>query len=109
MLYRALDAVEKARALGIDVGLINKPTLNLPDPVCIDRIGSTHFVLVVEGQNRQTGLGSRFGSWMLEAGHSPRYEYLGVVRPGHGGIAEHVPYQGLAPADILAQIQKLAR
>lgn len=109
MLYRALDAVEKARALGIDVGLINKPTLNLPDPVCIDRIGSTHFVLVVEGQNRQTGLGSRFGSWLLEAGHSPRYEFMGVVRPGHGGIAEQTPYQGLAPADILAQIQKLAR
>lgn len=108
MLYRALDAVERARDLGIDVGLINKPTLNLPDPVCIDRIGSTHFVLVVEGQNRQTGLGSRFGSWLLDAGHSPSYDYLGVVRPGNGGIPEHVPYQGLAPDDILKKIQELA-
>ncbi|MCL4692864.1 MAG: transketolase [Candidatus Hydrogenedentes bacterium] len=108
MLYRALDAVERARDLGIDVGLINKPTLNLPDPVCIDRIGSTHFVLVVEGQNRQTGLGSRFGSWLLDAGHSPSYDYMGVVRPGNGGIPEHVPYQGLAPDDILKKIQELA-
>ncbi len=108
MLYRALDAVEQARGLGIDVGLINKPTLNLPDPVAIDLAGSTHFVLVVEGQNRQTGLGSRYGSWLLEEGHSPRYEYMGVVRPGNGGIPEHVPYQGLASSDILAKIHELA-
>jgi transketolase C-terminal domain/subunit len=94
--------------MGIDVGLINKPTLNLPDPVAIDRIGATHFVLVVEGQNRQTGLGSRFGSWLLDAGHSPSYDYMGVVRPGNGGIPEHIPYQGLAPEDILKKIKELA-
>jgi hypothetical protein len=32
---------------------------------------------------------------------------LGAVRPGLGGIAEQVPYQGLAPDDILAKIQQL--
>lgn len=109
MLYRALDAVEQARRMGIEVGLVNKPTLNLPDPVTIDLVGKSHFVLVVEGQNRQTGLGSRFGSWLLEEGHSPRYDYMGVIRPGNGGISEHVPHQGLAPADILNRILELSK
>ncbi len=109
MLYRALDAVDRARNEGIDVGLINKPTLNLVDPVTIDLIGPTHFVLVVEGQNRQTGLGCRFGSWLLEAGHSPRYDYMGVVRPGNGGTSQQIATQGLTPNDILGSIRELTK
>ncbi|MBN2310920.1 MAG: transketolase [Candidatus Hydrogenedentes bacterium] len=107
MLYRALDAVERARAAGIDVGLINKPTLNVVDDDMIQAVGNTGFVLVVEGQNVNTGLGCRYGSWLLERGLTPRYASLGVTRPGNGGIAEQVPYQGLAPDDILAKIREL--
>jgi transketolase len=107
MLYRSLDAVERARGLGIDVGLINKPTLNLIDEVVLDTIGQTHFALVVEGQNRQTGLGVRFGTWLLEHGHTPNYDFMGVVRPGAGGIPEHVDHQGLSPEHILDRIMQL--
>jgi transketolase C-terminal domain/subunit/transketolase N-terminal domain/subunit len=108
LLYRALDAVEQAREAGIDVGLINKPTLNVVDESMMISLGAAPFVLVVEGQNANTGLGTRFGTWLLERGHAPKYAYMAVTRPGAGGIAEHVPYQGLAPSDILARIQKLA-
>ena len=107
MLYRALDAVERARAQGIDVGLINKPTLNVADEDMLQAIGQTGFVLVVEGQNANTGLGSRFGSWLLERGLAPKYAQMGVTKPGNGGIAEQVPFQGLAPDDILAKIKDL--
>ena len=31
MLYRSLDAVMRCREMGLDVGLINKPTLNIVD------------------------------------------------------------------------------
>jgi transketolase C-terminal domain/subunit len=31
MLYRSLDAVMRCREIGLDVGLINKPTLNIVD------------------------------------------------------------------------------
>ena len=109
LLYRALDAVEKARADGIDVGLINKPTLNVADDDALSRVGATKFALVVEGQNENTGLGSRYGTWLLERGHTPRYSYMGVTRPGTGGIHEHVPYQRLAPEDILDKIRTLNR
>lgn len=31
MLYRSIDAVTRARESGLDVGLVNKPTLNIVD------------------------------------------------------------------------------
>ena len=38
-LYRALDAVERLRADGVDVGLINKSTLNVVDEAMLEKIG----------------------------------------------------------------------
>jgi transketolase C-terminal domain/subunit len=62
MLYRSLDAVERLRKEGVDVGLINKSTLNVVDEQVIKDIGSTGFVLVVESLNQRTGLGSKVTS-----------------------------------------------
>ncbi|MHC5828591.1 MAG: transketolase C-terminal domain-containing protein, partial [Nostoc sp.] len=47
-LYRALDAVERLQQEGLDVGLINKPTLNVIDEEIITKIGNAPFVLVLE-------------------------------------------------------------
>ncbi len=109
VLYRALDAVERAREQGIDVGLINKATLNVPDEAALKRAGAATFVLVAEGQNAETGLGVRFGTWLMERGFTPRFGRMGVTRPGIGGQAEQIPHQGLDPDSILARIQKLNR
>jgi transketolase C-terminal domain/subunit len=59
MLYRSLDAVDRLRKEGLDVGLINKSTLNVVDEKVMKEIGSTEFVLVVESLNQKTGLGSK--------------------------------------------------
>lgn len=107
LLYRALDAVENARAQGIDVGLINKPTLNQIDEDTMKLVGNSPFALVVEGQNENNGLGSRYGSWLLERGLTPKYTHMGISKQGAGGLSEHIPHQNLAPADILANIQKI--
>ncbi len=109
ILYRALDAVERARAAGIDVGLINKPTLNVVDEDTMQRIGQTGFCLVAESFSRQTGLGSRFGSWLLERGLSPKYQYIGTTKEGSGGLWEHVYHQGIDEKSILAKIQAMAK
>ncbi len=108
LLYRALDAVDRARADGLDVGLINKPTLNVVDEAAMSKVGGAPFVLVVEGQNENTGLGVRYGTWLLARGHSPKYAYMGVNKPGEGGIHEHVPHQGLSSDHILAKLKELA-
>ncbi|MCX5768804.1 MAG: transketolase [Candidatus Hydrogenedentes bacterium] len=108
LLYRSLDAVERARAEGVNVGLINKPTLNVCDTEMLERVGRSPFVLVVESQNRQTGLGIRYGTWLLEAGYTPKYDYMGVLRPGEGGISEQIPHQNLSPRDIYDRIAKMS-
>jgi len=56
MLYRSLDAVLRCRQEGLDVGLINKPTLNVVDEQSLKKIGSSPFVLVVESLNQKTGV-----------------------------------------------------
>ncbi|MBI1368627.1 MAG: transketolase [Planctomycetes bacterium] len=108
MLYRALDAVERAREAGLDVGLINKCTLNVMDDASLKLAGSSKFVLVVESQNQSTGLGSRLGSELLSRGLTPKYAYMGTTKPGNGGLWEHMPFQGLDPDSILAKIKSLA-
>jgi transketolase C-terminal domain/subunit len=108
LLYRALDAVDRARADGLDVGLINKPTLNVVDEAAMAKTGGTPFALVVEGQNENTGLGIRYGSWLLARGHAPKYAYMGVDKLGEGGIHEHIPHQELTPDHILAKIRDLS-
>ncbi|MEM0914778.1 MAG: transketolase C-terminal domain-containing protein, partial [Planctomycetota bacterium] len=107
-VHRALDAVETLKEEGLDVGLINKPTLNVVDEDSMARLGKAPFVLVAEEFNRKTGLGMRFGSWLMERGYTPRYRYLGVTKEGCGGLWEQMPFQGLGPDGIAAAVRKLA-
>ncbi|KGO35529.1 MAG: transketolase C-terminal domain-containing protein [Desulfoprunum sp.] len=107
MLYRCLDAVEHLRAEGIDVGLINKTTLNVRDEAMLATVGSSPFALIVESQNTKTGLGIRYGTWLLEKGFAPKYAAMGTSRIGHGGLDEQLPHQGLAVADIKNRIKTL--
>jgi transketolase C-terminal domain/subunit len=106
-LYRALDAVERLRAEGIDVGLINKPTLNVADETMLAKIGASRFVLVAESLNRRTGLGSRFGTWLLQRGFTPKYDHVGAHREGCGGLWQHMGHQGIDSEQIQAKIREM--
>jgi transketolase len=108
-LYRAADAVERLNQEGINVGLINKPTLNVIDEAMMAKIGASPFVLVVEAFNRRTGLGSRFGSWLLERGLTPKFAHLGTHKEGCGGLWEQYPHQGLDPDSIMAKVKELVK
>lgn len=106
-VYRALDAVERLKQEGIDVGLINKATLNVVDEEMMAKIGKAPFVLVTEAFNRKTGLGSRFGSWLLERGYTPKFAYLGTHEEGCGGLWEQYPHQGIDPVGMMAKVKEL--
>ncbi|UOA09826.1 transketolase C-terminal domain-containing protein [Methylobacter sp. S3L5C] len=108
-LYRALDAVERLKLEGIDVGLINKATLNVIDEDMMAKIGNSPMVLVVESFNRKSGLGSRFGSWLLERGLTPKYAHLATYKEGCGGLWEQFPHQGIDPAGIIAKTKELLK
>ena len=108
-LYRALDAVERLKQEGIDVGLINKPTLNVIDEEMMAKIGNSPMVLVVEAFNKKTGLGSRFGSWLLERGLTPKFAHIATHKEGCGGLWEQYPHQGIDPAGIMAKAKELLK
>jgi len=107
-VYRALDAIitldEKG---GPAAGLINKPTLNVVDLAMMKKLAAAPWVLVVEAYNVKTGLGSRFGSYLLKAGFKGNFDHIGVHKEGSGGLWQQMGYQGLDPAGITAAIQKL--
>ncbi|KJA20577.1 hypothetical protein HYPSUDRAFT_203714 [Hypholoma sublateritium FD-334 SS-4] len=109
MLYRSVDAVLRCRQEGLDVGLINKPCLNVVDEQTIMKIGQTPFVLVVESLNQKTGLGSKFGTWLLERQLTPKYAYIGTTKEGCGGLWEQIPFQNLDPQSIILKIKQLSQ
>ncbi len=106
-LYRALDAVERLQQEGVDVGLINKPTLNIIDEDMLTKLGESPMVLVVESFNRKTGLGSRMGTWLLERGYAPKYAHMGTYQEGCGGLWEQFPHQGIDPAGIMETAKEI--
>ncbi|KAJ6140998.1 hypothetical protein N7497_011891 [Penicillium chrysogenum] len=108
MLYRSLDAVENLRAEGLDVGLINKPTLNVVDEETIKLYGSSPFVLVVESIAQKTGLGCRLGTQLLEREFTPKFKSIGAIKEGCGGLYEQVNAQGLGPSDIIAAVKEVS-
>jgi transketolase len=106
-VYRAVDAAERLKQEGIEVGVVNKATLNVVDEEMMAKLGKAPFVLTVEAFNRRTGLGSRFGSWLLERGYGPKFAYLGTHEEGCGGLWEQFPHQGLDPAGIMKKVKQL--
>lgn len=107
-LHHALDAVLELREQGLDVGLLNKSTVSMIDEEALARVGKSRFVLVAETQNVKTGLGARFGTWLIERGLTPRFGRAGTHLRGHGGGIEQVVQQGLDSASLVQAIKKLS-
>jgi transketolase len=106
-VYRALDAVISLQDKGVKVGLVNKPSLNVVDADMMKKLSIAPFVLVVEGWNVKTGLGSRFGSYLLQAGFKGKYNHVGTHKEGSAGQWQQMGYQGLDPQGIAASIEAL--
>jgi transketolase C-terminal domain/subunit len=106
-VYRALDAVIRLHEQGTKVGLVNKSTLNVYDEEMMKRLAAAPFVLVVEGWNVKTGLGSRFGSQLLKRGFKGKYNNIGTHLEGPGGLWQQMGYQGLDPEGIMKAVKAL--
>ncbi len=106
-VYRALDAVIRLGDEGVKVGLINKPTLNVVDHDMMKTLAAAPFVLVAEGFNVKTGLGSRFGSYLLQAGFKGRFNHVGTHLEGAGGLWQQMGHQGLDSDGILESLRAL--
>jgi transketolase C-terminal domain/subunit len=101
--------VERLRADGVRVGLINKPTLNVVDEEMLAKIGASRWVLVVEDLNQRTGLGIRLGTWLLQRGFTPTYDHVGTHREGCGGLWQHMGHQGVDSEQLQARVLEIAK
>jgi transketolase C-terminal domain/subunit len=81
--------------------------LNVVDTAMMKKLASAPWVLVAEGFNVKTGLGSRFGSYLLQAGFKGKYNHIGTHKEGCGGLWQQMGYQGLDPEGILKAIKTL--
>jgi transketolase C-terminal domain/subunit len=108
VLSEALDAVTALKESGLDVGLVNKSSLNVVDEAALAQVGKGGFVLVAESQNVQSGLGLRYGTWLTERGFHPRFGRAGTHVRGDGGALEQVVQQGLDSASLGHAVKKLA-
>ncbi len=106
-VYRALDAVITLGESGTKVGLVNKATLNVYDEAMMKTLVAAPFVLVVEGWNVKTGLGSRFGTQLLKRGFKGKYNNIGTNKEGSGGLWQQMGYQGLDPKGIAESVKEL--
>jgi transketolase len=106
-VYRALDAVIRLQEQGVKVGLINKATVNVVDEDMMKKLAGAPFVLVAEGWNMKTGLGSRFGSYLLQAAFKGKYDHIGTHKEGAGGLWQQMGYQGLDSAGIETAVKAL--
>jgi transketolase C-terminal domain/subunit len=75
----------------------------------LKKVGAAPFILVVEAFNRRTGLGSRFGSWLLERGMTPKFAYIATHKEGCGGLWEQFPHQGIGPEGIMSKVKELVK
>mmetsp|Transcript_18830 Transcript_18830/g.21030 ORF Transcript_18830/g.21030 Transcript_18830/m.21030 type:complete len:643 (-) Transcript_18830:27-1955(-) len=105
--YRCLDAVERLKKQGINVGLINKTTLNIVDEAMMKKVGAAPFVLVVESLSYKNGLGVRFGTWLLERGLSPKFARIGTHEEGCGGLWQQAYHQGYDSKSVVTKVKQL--
>ncbi|MEM1370236.1 MAG: transketolase C-terminal domain-containing protein [Cyanobacteria bacterium P01_H01_bin.15] len=106
-VYRALDAVTRLKQEGVDMGLVNKASLNTVDEEMLVKLGNSPLVITVETLSRRTGLGARMGSQLLERGLTPKFAYLGTYHEGCGGLWEQIPHQGIDPESIMAKVKSM--
>jgi transketolase C-terminal domain/subunit len=71
------------------------------------QLAAAPFVLVVEAWNVKTGLGSRFGSYLLQAGFKGKYNHIGTHMEGSGGQWQQMGHQGLDSQGIQSAIRTL--
>ena len=106
MVYRCLDAVTQLKEEGIDIGLVNKPTLNTIDETTLQKVGQSKLVVFVESQNEKSGFGNNYAKALLQHNLTPNFLHLAAIKPGKGGIWEQIPHQELDPSSIIKKIKE---
>lgn len=111
-LYNALDAVDRQREDGRDIGLINWHTLSRPyDDNTLKLLSNVKFVVTVEDENIDTGLGMRMGTLLAERDEGvPYLTRMGITKRGNGGqdgSTGQLAHQGLDARSIYKRLTEV--
>ncbi len=108
MVFPALQAVQKLRAQGIEVTLIDMHTIQPLDVTLVRQCASSHELIVTVEEHRITGgLGSAVAEVLCENGYKGAFRRIGIPEklPPCVGDAEHLKQQyGLSTEGILTGI-----
>ncbi len=105
MVYRALQAREKLKQMGIEVQILNLTCLSDLDIEAILRACRTGTVITYEDHHAQTGLGSLVADVIAEHGLPIRFVRMGITRYGGSGKPDDLyRMQGL---DVESLIRKV--
>ena len=96
--FYAHDEENKAKT-GVFLNVFGFGMGNLKDDT-MSKLAAAPWVLVVEGWNVKTGLGSRLGTELLKRGFAGKYNNIGTNKEGSGGLWQQMGYQGLDSAGI---------
>ncbi|MGE3166725.1 MAG: transketolase [Planctomycetota bacterium] len=87
---RALVAVDRLRAQGVDVALAHVATPGRIDAEFLDELAAQPFLITVEDHSIRTGLGQCLAAALFERGHVLPHHRLGVQHYCPSGDAESV-------------------
>jgi transketolase len=85
MLYRAIQAWERLKDMGIRVKVFNFSTPSEIDWTALKEAVATGLIVTYEDHNINTGIGSIIGNALAEGGFSVKFRKLGVKEYGASG------------------------
>ncbi len=108
MLHRAIRAWEILREKGIDVRVVNVPSVLDPDVNALERWGKEGPIVVYEDHNIHTGLGSIIANSLVERGVFTRLVKLGVRRYAPSGRPDELyKVEGLSVDDLVRAVEEV--
>jgi transketolase len=111
MVYRAVQAWQKLKGMGVEVQVINISCLSDLDKGPILKAAKTGIIITYEDHHIQTGLGSLIANFLAEQGLGIRFRKLGITKYGSSGKPDDLyrmqglDVEGLVQA-VMGEIEK---
>jgi hypothetical protein len=83
------------------------------DAAMMDKVAASPMCLVVEPLGRKTGLGSKFGTWLMQSSHAQgggalcKFGHIATHHEGSGGLWEQAYHQGYDTGSVQAKVKAM--
>ncbi len=110
MLGKALSIADTLAKEGIQVGVVNMPSVKEVDGEAMEKLLQVPVIITYEDHNVETGIAPRIASYLLRHGFRGRMESFGVKQYGVSGEAEEAyEVEGLDVATMVKTLSGIIR